>query len=208
MAKSSTARTRNTSRPARGISFSEYTFANRQSLGVAHQRTIAIATGDLHLAINREIRRLLRENNGDALLVTKIGLDHLLSDGLITSSEVTSLSTICDTVVATHQGKLNSSTASYQVRWLYDQLLADDCSSPIAISITSLVSSAYNLALSISSSNEAGGAADNASRPNIGMVGGAIIGGVIGTAMGGHSGAIIGTVVGGIAGGVYGLCSE
>jgi hypothetical protein len=206
MAKSNTARTRNTSRPARGISFSEYTFANRQSFGVAHQRTIAIATGDLHLAINREIRRLLRENNDDALRVTKMGLDHLLSDGLITSSEVTSLSTICDTVVATQQGKLDTSTASYQVRWQYDQLLADECSSPVAISITSLVSSAYNLALSVRSSNEAGGAG-TASRPNIGMVGGAIIGGVIGTAMGGHSGAIIGTVVGGIAGGVYGLCS-
>jgi hypothetical protein len=168
------------------------------------QRTIAIAAGDLRAKIEREVQRLLDE--GDPLSAIRVGLNRLHSDGAISSRELTLLSSVSDTVFAAQRGKIDVPTALGRVRPIYDELILDNSSSPVALAICSLVSGSYTSALSDQPAPGTMARAASSNKADLGMVGGAVVGGIIGGAIGGFVGFGIGATVGAIAGAVGGKC--
>jgi len=175
-------------------------------LSFAQQRSIAISAGDLHTAVKREVARLLEEHKGNPLTVAKYGLEKLRDEGQINAQEFTSLSELCDAVFAAQRGKIDNQTAYGKVRGLYDGLLVDNGSSPMALAIASVASAAFAQALETTPTSGAMAASNQ--NGSIGLVGGIIAGGVIGAGIGGVGGAIIGGVVGGIVGGIAGACTQ
>lgn len=143
---------------------------------------------------------------GNPLSVTKYGLEKLRAEGQLTLREFNSMSRVCDAVFAAQRGKIDIRTAHATVRRIYDELLVNEASSPMALAIASVASGA--LASDLGNPLPAG--AEAASKPNgkIGLVGGMVAGGIIGGAIGGIGGAIIGGVIGGIVGGVAGACTK
>lgn len=176
------------------------------ALSRAHERTMAIAAGDLHVAVTKEVSRLLTAHNDNPLSVAKYGLEKLRAQGQLTAAEFNSMSEICDAVFAAQRGKINSQTAYATVRGVYDTLLVDEDSSPMALAIASVASGA--LASDLGGAPAAGKLAASKSNGDIGLVGGIVAGGIIGGAIGGAGGAIIGGVIGGIVGGVAGACTK
>jgi hypothetical protein len=196
------------SEPGTVIAFPENLAASRTELGLspAQQRTMAIAAGDLHIAVRQEVTRLLDEHKSNPLSVAKYGLDRLRAEGQLTEKEFTSMSQICDAVFAAQRGKIDPGTAYGTVRRLYDELLVNESSSPMALAIASVASGA--LASDLGGQRPGGAVAASKSNGDIGLVGGVIVGGIIGGVIGGAGGAIIGGVIGGIVGGVAGACTK
>jgi len=180
------------------------------ALELAHQRAIAIAAGDLQVMVKREVLRLLEEHKGNPMGAVKVGLERLLSDGAITATEFNTLSEVSEVVLAADRGKVDPNVAYQKAQSAYHRVLLDNAASPLALAILSVLTSAY-----ASVPAEAGGPASDAvfaakasQGGDIGLVGGALIGGIIGGSLGGVGGAIIGGVIGGIVGGVVGVCAS
>jgi hypothetical protein len=172
-------------------------------------RELAIAAGDYRAAVMREVRRLLAESHGNQFLAAKAGLERLSDAGLITVQDDRALGQICEAVFAAQRGKLGTDDAFGRVRAIYDQMLVDTSTSPVALAIASIASSRRLT----SASGEAGlpegvmAAMSRSDQVDMGIVGGAIGGAVIGGVIGGAGGAIIGGVIGGIAGGIATACA-
>jgi hypothetical protein len=209
MAAKSAARVRTASEPGVVVAFPENLSSHTlPTLSAAHQRAIAISAGDLQVAVKREVVRLVDQFKGDTLSAAKVGLERLRTDELISLPEFNLLSEICEAVFAAQRGKIDLKTAHDRVRCVYDELLLDTGSSPVAIAIASVAAGAY---ASVSSNDSAPGkmaATRNPNAPDLGMVGGAIIGAGIGGAIGGFVGGGLGAVIGGIVGGVIGKCTQ
>lgn len=210
MPSKTTAKVITASTPASVTAFpsSPYLVHALPTLDAAHQRTIAIAAGDLQVAVRREVQRLLEEHKGNPMGAVRVGLERLLSDGAISSSEFTALSEVCESVFAAERGKIDAKTAYQRTRTVYDQLLLDNGSSPIALATLSVLSAAYTSALSGASPGAVVLAAKSDVPGQIGIAGGLLIGGIIGGSIGGLGGAVIGGVVGGIVGGAVGICAS
>ncbi|MGC2448779.1 MAG: hypothetical protein WA477_14120 [Candidatus Sulfotelmatobacter sp.] len=208
MSARNVATARKASQPGTVIAFPENLMASGTELGLtpAQQRTMAIAAGDLHIAVRQEVIRLLEEHKNNPLSVAKYGLERLRAEGQLTEQEFISMSQICDAVFAAQRGKIDSGTAYATVRRVYDQLLVDGGSSPMALAIASVASGA--LASNPGDPRPAAALAASRSNGDIGLVGGVIVGGIIGGVIGGAGGAIIGGVIGGIVGGVAGACTK
>lgn len=112
------------------------------TLGRAHERTVAIAAGDLHVAATKEVSQLLTADKDNLLSATKSGLEKLRAQGQLTEPEFNSMSEICEAVFAAQRGKTDIRTAYETARAVYDALLVDEDSSPMATAIASVVSGA------------------------------------------------------------------
>jgi hypothetical protein len=170
-----------------------------------HQRTIAIAAGDFRLTVAREVQRLLQE--GDQLSAIKIGLNRLHSEGAMNPHELKLMTTAANTVFAAQAGKIDVHTAIGRIRPIYDELLLDNSSSPVALTICSLVTGSYASFLSdqpISTAAAVKPALSN--NGDVGMFAGAIIGAIVGGALGGFIGFGLGAGIGGAIGGAVGSC--
>lgn len=176
------------------------------TLSRAHERTMAIAAGDLHVAVTKEVSRLLTAHKDNPLSVAKYGLEKLRAQGQLSAPEFHSMSEICDAVFAAQRGKIDIRTAYTSVRSVDDALLVDEDSSPMALAIASVASGA--LASDLGTAPPPGTLAASKSNGDIGLVGGIVAGGIIGGAIGGAGGAVIGGVIGGIVGGVAGACTK
>jgi len=111
---------------------------------------------------------------------------------------------ICEAVFAAERGKIDIRAAYEMVRGVYDALLFDGRSSPMALAIASVASGV--LASNLGTTPKTSDPAASRSNGDIGLVGGIFAGGIIGGAIFGAAGAIIGGVTGGIVGGVVGGC--
>ena len=153
------------------------------SLGRAHERTVAIAAEDLHVASTKEVSQLLIAGKDNPPNSTKCGLEKLRAQGQLTAPEFNSMSEICQAAFAAQGGKIDIQTAYAIVRGVYDALLVDQDSSPMALAIASLASGA--LASDLGATPKT--AAPDASRSNgdVGRVSGIIAGGPIGGAIDG-----------------------
>ena len=87
------------------------------------------------------------------------------------------------------------------IRTIYHDMLMKQQSTPTALAIASVATSAFNIEKNspVTITPESAGA---------GAAVGAVIGGVIGGIIGGGVGAGIGAAIGGAAGGAIGLCNE
>jgi hypothetical protein len=181
-------------------------FPNGHSfLDPTHQRTIAIAAGDFRAAVAREVQRLLQE--GDPLSAIKIGLNRLHSGGALNPHELKVMTTIANTVFAAQQGKIDAQTALGRIRPIYDELLLDNSSSPVALTICSLVTGTYTSVLSDQSTSISAAVKPALSNNgDVGILAGAIIGGIVGGALGGFVGFGLGAAIGGTIGGAVGSC--
>jgi hypothetical protein len=180
------------------------------TLDAAHQRSLAIAAGDFQTTVRREVQRLLDEHKGNPMSALKVGLERLRSDELIRPTEFSTLVEVCESVFAADRGKLEPKTAYERTRSAYDRLLLDNGSSPVALAILSVLSSAYSLAFSSAGSTLGDHmvAAKMSQGGDIGLAGGVVLGAVIGGAIGGFGGAVIGGVIGGVVGTAVGLCAS
>jgi len=176
------------------------------TLSRAHQRTTAIATGDYHVAVTKEVSPLLPTHKDTPLSETKYGLEQLRAQGQLTAPEFNSMTEICEAVFAAERGKIDIRAAHEMVRGVYDALLADEDSSPMALAIASVASGA--LASNLGATPKTNAPAASRSNGDIGLVGGIAAGGIIGGTIGGVGGAIVGGVIGGIVGGVAGACTR
>jgi hypothetical protein len=176
------------------------------TLSPAHERTMAIATGDLHIGVTKEVPRLLTTNKDNPLAVAKYGLEKLRMQGQITAAEFDAMAEICEALFGAQRGKIDIQTAFATVRAVYDALLVDEDSSPLALAIASVASGA--LASDLGRASAPGKLAASKSNGDIALVGGIAAGGVVGGAIGGVRGAIIGGVIGGIVSGVARACTR
>jgi hypothetical protein len=179
----------------------------RASSAAQQARTLAVSAGDHRVAVMREVHRSLAE--GDQLQAANAGIDRLVRARLITDQDRESIEQICGHVFASQKGDSPSEVAFAHVRVIYDRMLLDTSSSPVALAIASIASSGSTPAIP-----------DDPDRPDpvvramgrsdqvdMGIVGGAVSGAVVGGLLGGPGGAIVGGVIGGIAGGVGTACA-
>jgi hypothetical protein len=172
-------------------------------------RLVAIAAGDLRGAVEREVKRVVRENRGHQPKAIKVGVKELLAAGLITPRDAEYLIAISDTVFAAIRQKIDGTEAAFTVRRIYQEMIAKPGSSSTALAIASVTSGAFvpnnpphlpegAVALFNPIPHDEHGS----------IVAGAVVGGVIGGTIGGGGGAIVGAVIGGIIGGVVGACTD
>ena len=176
------------------------------TLSRPHERTTAIATKDLQVTVTKEVSPLLPAHKDKPLSETKYGLEQLRAQGQLTAPEFNSLTEICETVFAAERGKIDIRIAYEMVRGVYDALLVDEDSSPMALAIASVASGA--LASNLGATPKNNPPAASRSNGDIGLVGGIAASGIIGGTIGGVGGAIVGGVIGGIVGGVAGGCTK
>jgi len=112
------------------------------TLSCAQERTTPIVTGDLQVAGTKGVPGLLAAHKDNPLSETKYGLKQLRAQGQLTAPELNSLTEICEAVFAAERGKIDIRVGYEMVRGIYDALLADEQSSPMALAIASVASGA------------------------------------------------------------------
>jgi hypothetical protein len=173
-----------------------------------HLRALAISAPTLWVSVLREVHRMLAAHKGNQLKAMVEGLDYLVANGLISTDEHKQLGEICNLVCQTQLGKLDPGKAGDQVRGLFDRMIVDWRSTPVALAIAGIASSHLGASGGARISNSRISARISQSdKIDAGILGGAIAGAGIGGAIGGAGGAVIGAVVGGIAAGVATACA-
>lgn len=167
----------------------------------ASARTIAISAGDLSVVVRREVKKTLEKNRNSILESLNTGIDELLNRDYISAKESDDLKAICKHLIYSIRGKEDAEEAFLAIRAVYHDLLMNQHSTPTALSVASVATSAFNIERSspLTITPETTGA---------GAVVGAVIGGVIGGIAGGGLGAGIGAAIGGAAGSAIGWCNE
>lgn len=167
----------------------------------ASARAIAISAGDLSVVVRREVKKTLEKNRNNILGSLNTGLDELLKRDLISAQECDNLTIVCKHLIYSIRGKEDGEEAFLAIRAIYHDMLMNQQSTPTALAIASVATSAFNLErsspLTITPETTGAGAAV-----------GAVIGGVIGGIVGGGLGAGIGAAIGGAAGAAIGWCNE
>jgi hypothetical protein len=172
-------------------------------------RSIAVSAGDYRVAAMREVHRMLSQNQGNPLKAAEAGLERLAESSTITSQDHKRLAQICQQVFAVQNGDETPEAAFARVRVIYDGMLTNPATSPVALAIASIASSGSPPAVPGDSGLPRAVVArmSHSDKVDTGIVGGAIGGAVIGGAIGGAGGAIIGGVIGGIAAGIGTACA-
>jgi hypothetical protein len=167
----------------------------------ASARAIAISAGDLSITVRNEVKKILKKNRNGVLGSLNSGLKELLERDLISSHECGKLKEVFKHLLYSIGGKEDSEDAFLAIRAIYHDMLIDQQSTPTALAIASVTTSAFNLEKNspVTITPETTGA---------GAAAGAVIGGAIGGAVGGFLGAGIGAAIGGAAGAAIGLCNE
>ncbi len=167
----------------------------------ASVRAIAISAGDMSVVVREEVKKILKQNKNNVLKSLYSGLEELVKRDLIFALECDKLKEVCKHLLYSLNGKEDSEEAFLAIRTIYHSMLIDQQSTPTALAVASVATSAFNLErespLSITPGTTGAGAAA-----------GAVIGAAIGGAVGGFLGAGIGAAIGGAAGAAIGLCNE
>lgn len=164
-------------------------------------RNIAAGAGDMFVAVQREVVRLVKESHGNIPAAIKVGIRELRQRGLVEPHDVQVLESIADALFAPDGPETRKS-----VETLLHQLLISPSSSPVAIAIASSASRA------MTARNGSGERPTTIARiglsPEQGGYGGAIVGAAMGGLVGGLGGAAIGAVVGWALGTTVGACDS
>lgn len=149
---------------------------------------LGFSAGDYYEAADREVRRFLKEAEGDPLQAVKLALKRLHETERITDYDLDCLNEITDCVAALRRGQRDSGTAATDLGDIYYTMLADPRSSDAVTSTVGILFAAARPGFE--------------ERAGVGALTGAIIGLYVGIALGNpFAGASIGGIIGGIVGG-------
>jgi hypothetical protein len=158
---------------------------------------IGVGVADLHHAARTEIARIVRTAQGDPLAEGRLLIRELGDRGLITESEVGTLSKLALIAHETGLDKRQPADAYLESRDLYATMLAAGGASPVALAIASSAVGSYEIAPApgggVAFAKKNGGAWESR-----GAAAGAIIGsswGPLGAAIGGAVGGVVGAAV-------------
>jgi hypothetical protein len=185
------------------MSSKTFTASFRDINDFSNARTIAISAGDLSVAVRKEVIRIMESNKNNVLQSVKDGLQELLERELIDAKELEALQEVCELVFKAIRGKIEGEDAFFSIKKIYTSMLFNQNSSPAALAIASVSSSAFDfeksnsVKVTITPGNAGSGA----------VIGG-IIGGIVGGIVGGGFGAGIGAAIGGAAGAAIGWCND
>jgi len=159
---------------------------------------IGVGVSDLQHAVRAEVERIIQESKGDALAQIKILIGKLRERDLINDKEVKALSQIAKAGHECAGGKKSAQAAYFEVRELYNTLLASAGTSPVALVLASSAVGSYSITQGsdgeiIVFKQSTGGGWEGR-----GAAAGAVIGsiwGPLGAAVGGAVGGLVGHAV-------------
>ena len=159
--------------------------------------TIGVGVSDLQHAVRAEIQRIIKETKGDALAQTKLLIRMLRERDLINEKEVKTLSQIAEAGHKSAAGKKSAHAAYFEVRELYNKLLASPGTSPVALVLASSAVGSYSTTQG-SDGKTVVFKASSGGWEGRGAAAGAVIGsiwGPLGAAVGGAVGGLVGHAV-------------
>jgi hypothetical protein len=106
--------------------------------------TIGVGVSDLQHAVRAEVERIIKETKGDALAQSKLLIRMLRERNLINDKEVKTLSQIAEAGHKSAAGKKSAHAAYFEVRELYNMLLASPGTSPVALVLASSAVGSYS----------------------------------------------------------------
>lgn len=161
--------------------------------------------GDLQRAALAEARRIMREAKGDRAVATRLVYEELVRRGLISKDEGAALTAMHDLgqqgvsskTSEKQQGRADHTAAYLQVSKMYDGMLADGGSGPVALALAAGAVGSYEV---VENPGGTGVVYAKSNRNYQAILGGAgaIIGsgfGPLGGAIGGAIGGVVGTIV-------------
>jgi hypothetical protein len=169
------------------------------------QTSIGIGTGDLSLAADREVRRLLKSAKGSRNRALILGLKKLVDMELITADELKSITKIFNIGFKASKGHTPPEEAHLMCRRIADEMLASGQHSPTALALAYAETNSY-----VSVEEEDGNPIvvykkKPESWESTLTGAGAIIGGILG---GGGGGAALGGAIGKVVGKIVDACTE
>lgn len=175
-----------------------------------YTNTVGIGVADLQHAALAEARRLMREAKGDRGVATGLVFDRLCDLGWISADERDVLGRMhdigaeCSASAEGHATAAPTATSAYfQVRGLYDDLLAKRGTSPVALVLAAGAAGSYE-PVPDGDGTTVVYAKSNRDYQSILSAAGAVIGGAIG----GAAGAAIGGAIGGVVGTIVDDCKD
>jgi hypothetical protein len=164
---------------------------------------VGVGAGDLQHAVRAEVRRIIKETNGDALAQSKLLNERLRELRLINEADVEALNTLSEIGHETGAGKRDAREAYFESRDVYNTLLAGGSASPVALGLASSAVGAYSIKPdSDGSARVVFAKSKGAWEDRLGKAG-AVIG-----AYWGVPGAVIGGAIGGAAGAAVDECLD
>jgi hypothetical protein len=159
---------------------------------------IALVARDVFDSVEREVRGIVRQADGDQEQALKIALQRLAEAGDISDGDLRRLSRVTELVIEAERDRGRETEAAAEIRRIRREALDDPRSTPFALTAMSMATSSDDPALTI------------AAWGMVGLIVGGVAGAAIGGALGGPGGAevgfgwgaAIGAVVGGIIGGI------
>jgi hypothetical protein len=104
---------------------------------------MGVGVGDLQLAASREVRRIMREAQGDRRTAVRLVLERIHELGIISEAEFRSLAKICELGFDSGQGGMAPEKAYVEVRRIYDEMLAGGQASPTALAFAAASAGSY-----------------------------------------------------------------
>jgi hypothetical protein len=159
--------------------------------------TIGVGVSDLQHAVRAEVERIIKETKGDALAQSKLLIRMLRERNLINDKEVKTLSQIAEAGHKSAAGKKSAHAAYFEVRELYNMLLASPGTSPVALVLASSAVGSYSTTQG-SDGKTVVFKASTGGWEGRGAAAGAVIGsiwGPLGAAVGGAVGGLVGHAV-------------
>jgi hypothetical protein len=117
------------------LSVGEYAFA----------RAVATSAGDLSIVVRNEVKKTLAANRNDILKSLTSGLSELVNRKLITAEKEDQLNTVFKHLLGSIRKKEDGENAFLAIRSVYHKLLTNQRSSPTALAIASVATSAFDL---------------------------------------------------------------
>jgi hypothetical protein len=172
-------------------------------------RSWATHAGETAYSFRREIEQLLKEHKGSRRRAINAGVDKLVADQIMTAAEAAEVKQVCELVFKAIKGTVDIAKAAQSVRDTYQKMLADNQSSPVALTVASVANTAFKDADVPKSSHTQLSITMIPEDPVSGAIVGALMGAGAGFAITGGDpvGAVVGAIVGAAVGAAIGACN-
>jgi hypothetical protein len=164
-------------------------------LSPAGVRAVAMNAGDLSLITTREITQIMGERGGVQLRAVQQGIARMLDDGYISSHEAKELNNVAKLVFATTRPRTDVTSAAFDLRATYEQMVCSGQASAVALAIVSAASASLN-PQSLPPPGRMAVAMISPEMTAVGAVIGGVIGGSVGGVIGASAGAGLGATIG------------
>lgn len=162
---------------------------------------IGVGVRDLQSAANREVQRLLKESKGDRATAVAALLTHIHKLGYINDTDLKYLTTITHKGFQAAAGKTPAAQSYFEVRRIYDDMLASGSSSPAALAFASASVGSYETVTNEGSETTVVYKKSNRNWQDTLTAAGVAVGGAFGQP-------VLGGVIGGVAGKIVDECID